>query len=81
MWLSLYFDLYDNTLIFYRDVFLPLLCTDSDIMDHTSSNLPITSDKLMDVLHRLLGNIEITSATAEGSVSWKTKNIYIVCGI
>ena len=54
--------------LFCRDVFLPLLCTDTELMSSDSST-SITSDKLMDILHRLLGNIEVSRGVSEGNVS------------
>lgn len=47
---------------------LPLLCTDTDLIS-ADAGLAITSDKLMDILHRLLGNIEVSMGVAEGNVS------------
>jgi hypothetical protein len=39
-----------------REVFLPMLCVDQNV----AINAGVNSDKLMDILHRLMGVVETT---------------------
>ncbi|XP_078672103.1 uncharacterized protein LOC144911712 isoform X1 [Branchiostoma floridae x Branchiostoma belcheri] len=46
-----------------RDVFLPLLCTETEHAETVAG-----PDKLMDVLHRLMSNVEVTHGHQQGSI-------------
>ncbi|KAH9514965.1 hypothetical protein Btru_021540, partial [Bulinus truncatus] len=45
-----------------REVFLPLLATNSQILSNSSGN----GDKIMDILHRLMSAVEVTQGHVEG---------------
>ena len=59
--------------ILCRDIYLPLLCTDTDIMSDTEGFV-ISPDKLMDILHRLLGNFEVSMGVSEGKVDFTSSS-------
>ncbi len=56
----MYLDVTDNALLqmdlLSREVYLPLLCSEQG---HASS-YNMSADKLMDLLHRLMGGLEVT---------------------
>ncbi|XP_033641709.1 dynein beta chain, flagellar outer arm-like [Asterias rubens] len=46
-----------------REVYLPLLCTDG-LLTYGG----VSADKLMDILHRMMGNVEVTEGNVEGDI-------------
>jgi dynein heavy chain len=46
-----------------REVYLPLLCTDGML-----TYGGVSADKLMDILHRMMGNVEVTEGHVEGDI-------------
>ena len=61
----MYFDCSQDALrqldIVSREVYLPLLCTDTTY----ATNYGMSADKLMDVLHRLMATVETTQGHTE----------------
>ena len=51
----------------FRDMYLPLLYTDTDLMSD-SDGFIISHDKLTDILHRLLENFEVLMGVSKGKV-------------
>ena len=47
--------------IMSREVYLPLLCSDAS----HAPNYGISPDKLMDVLHRMMATVEVTTGYVE----------------
>ena len=70
----------------FRDMYLPLLFTDTDLMSD-SDGFIISHDKLMDILHTLLENFEVLMGVSKGKVIfqlwYKIHLVFtnVLCGI
>ena len=70
-----YTDCGDNVLLHLdmltREIFLPLLCSDS----HHASRNGVSADKVMDLLHRLMSQVETIQGHTEVKASLSDQNI------
>ncbi|XP_064650622.1 uncharacterized protein LOC135502065 isoform X3 [Lineus longissimus] len=73
-----YMDCSESTLqhidLLTREVFLPMLCVDQNV----AINAGVNSDKLMDILHRLMGTVETTEGHLKGEIVLSLPSIEVL---